>query len=101
EEDDIDVFTIVDVVGGVKSVERGTEINAKDGIMGKGGIIVDKVIIPYEVGIISDEVNGESVIVVEMGVGVGRYAEVDVDTTDFGMGVSVGEIVDVGRVSME
>ncbi|KAH9320075.1 hypothetical protein KI387_021844, partial [Taxus chinensis] len=87
-----------------KSVERGTGSDAKDGIMGKGGMIADKVIGFDEVGIISDEVgvifvNGESVIGVEMGVGVGRDNKVDVDMIDVGMGMSVDELVDVGRVS--
>ncbi|KAH9307077.1 hypothetical protein KI387_011481, partial [Taxus chinensis] len=39
EEGEIDECIIIDVVGVGKSVERGTGSDAKDGIMGKGGMI--------------------------------------------------------------
>ncbi|KAH9296854.1 hypothetical protein KI387_028536, partial [Taxus chinensis] len=61
-EDDVDVVTIVDVVGAAKSVEIETRIDVKDGIMGKGGMDVGELIKSNEADVISDEVDiGEEV----------------------------------------
>ncbi|KAH9296087.1 hypothetical protein KI387_039675, partial [Taxus chinensis] len=65
EGDNGDVVMMVDRVGVGKSTERGTGMDSKDGMMGKGGIDVDKVGGSNEV----DEVN----------VGVESMMGVDVD----------------------
>ncbi|KAH9296305.1 hypothetical protein KI387_039893, partial [Taxus chinensis] len=85
-----------------KSVERGTGNEAKDDIIGRGGIISDKVIGFNGVGVRGNDTemifSHEEVVSVEIGMGIGRGAKVGMDVTNVGVEMHVDEFLDVGNV---